>query len=116
MMQKLKDEQEILMHIADMIMEVFATESVVLRTQRMVALKGEAEAQPYVDMMKVYVSDAIERVNLSGKHALQSFAEGDELRMMMMGLKRFTKYDFVNTTRLRRNIAARLIEANEYCF
>jgi alkylation response protein AidB-like acyl-CoA dehydrogenase len=116
MMQKLKDEQEILMHIADMIMEVFATESVVMRTQRMVDLKGETEAQPYVDMMKVYVSDAIERVNLSGKHALQSFAEGDELRMMMMGLKRFTKYDFINTTKLRRNVAARLIEANEYCF
>jgi hypothetical protein len=116
LMQKLKDEQEILMDIADMIMETYVTESVVLRTQRMVALKGEAEGQIYVDMMKAYVSDAIERINLSGKHALQSFAEGDELRMMAMGLKRFTKYDFVNTTKMHRNIAAKLIEANQYCF
>jgi len=116
LMQKLKDEQEILMDIADMIMETYVTESIILRTQRMVALKGETEAQPYTDMMKVYVSDAIERINISGKHALQSFAGGDELRMMMMGLKRFTKYDFVNTTLLRRNVAATLIEANKYCF
>ena len=67
-------------------------------------------------MTKVYISDAIERINLYGKHAITAFAEGDELKMLMLGLKRFTKYDTVNTVQLRREIADKLIEANKYCF
>ncbi|MCH7827031.1 MAG: acyl-CoA dehydrogenase, partial [Bacteroidetes bacterium] len=74
------------------------------------------ELKPYVEITKVYFSDALERINLHGKHAITSFAEGDELRMLLLGLKRFTKYENVNTKELRRNIAGRLIEANKYCF
>lgn len=116
LMQKMKDEQEIVMNIADMIADVFVAESLLLRTEKLVALKGAAEAQVYVDMTIVFLSDALERINLNGKHALTSFADGDELRMMLMGLKRFTKYENVNTKDLRRNVAKKLIEANEYCF
>lgn len=116
LMAKLKNEQEILMNIADMISEVYAMESVVLRTQKLIAARGEAECATQISMAKVYISDAIERVNLDGKHALQAFAEGDELRIMLMGLKRYTKYETVNTKELRRAIAGKVLEAGKYTF
>jgi len=87
-----------------------------LRTSKLSQTKNEEELKPYVEMTKVYFSDAFERINLHGKHAITSFSEGDELRMLLLGLKRFTKYENVNTKELRRNIANRLIEANKYCF
>ena len=67
-------------------------------------------------MLKIYLSDAIERVNLHGKHALAAFAAGDELKIMLMGLKRFTNFEVVNTKELRRKVADMVIAANEYCF
>lgn len=115
-MQKLADEQEVIMNLTDMLIEVYTSESAILRTQKLITMKNEAELQPYIDMTKVYVSDSLERINIYGKHAIQSFAEGDELRLLTLGLKRFTKFDLINTTLLRRNIANRLIEANSYCF
>ena len=115
-MQKLADEQEVIMNLTDMLIEVYTSESAILRTQKLAAMKSEAELQPYIDITKVYVSDSLERINLYGKHAIASFAEGDELKLLTLGLKRFTKFDLVNTTRLRRNIADRMIEANGYCF
>ncbi len=115
-MQKLAEQQEIIMNVTDMLIEVFTSETVILRTQKLASMKSEAEALPYVEMTKVYVSDSLERINLYGKHAVAAYAEGDELKMLMLGLKRFTKFEPVNTTALRRNIADRLIEANKYCF
>jgi hypothetical protein len=116
LMTKLKDEQEIIMNLTDMLIETFACESVYLRTLKLAGLKNETELQPYLDMSRVYISDAIERINLYGKHAVAAFAEGDDLKLLLLGLKRFTKYDPVNTTQLRRNIADKLIEADKYCF
>ena len=75
-----------------------------------------SEALPYVEMTKVYISDSLERIDIYGKHAIEAFAEGDELKMLTLGLKRYTKFDPVNTTKLRRNIAERLIQANKFCF
>ncbi len=115
-MQKLADEQEVIMNLTDMLIEVYTSESAILRTQKLAMMKSEADLQPYVDMTRVYVSDAMERINVYGKHAIASFAEGDELKLLTLGLKRFTKFDLVNTTKLRRNIADRMIEANGYCF
>lgn len=115
-MQKLADEQEVIMSLTDMLIEVYTSESAILRTQKLAKMKSETELQPYVDMTRVYVSDAMERINVYGKHAIASFAEGDELKLLTLGLKRFTKFDLVNTTKLRRNIADRMIEANGYCF
>lgn len=116
LMQKLKEEQEIVMDIADMIAYVFTAESALLRAEKIQTLKGEAEAELYVAMARVYLSDALEKVNIHGKHALAAFTEGDEQRIMLMGLKRYTKFETVNTKALRRQIAAKIIEANQYPF
>ncbi len=116
-MQKLADEQEVIMDLTDMLIEVYTSESAILRTQKLATMKkNESELQPYIEMTQAYVSDSLERINLYGKHAISSFAEGDELKLLTLGLKRFTKFGLVNTTKLRRNIADRLIEANQYCF
>lgn len=115
-MQNLAEEQELIMNLTDMLIEVYTSESAILRTQKLATMKSDAELQPYIEMTQVYVSDSLERINLYGKHAIAAFAEGDELKLLTLGLKRFTKFDFVNTTKLRRNIAERLITANEYCF
>ena len=116
LMQKLKDEQEIIMNVTDMLIEVFACESAYLRTMKLSKNKKGEELQPYIDMTQVYISDAIEKISLYGKHAIAAFAEGDELKMLLLGIKRFTKLEPVNTVKLRRKIANRLIEANGYCF
>ena len=115
-MQKLADEQEVIMDLTDMLIEVYTSESAILRTQKLATIKNEVELQPYIDLTQAYVSDSLERINLYGKHAISSFAEGDELKLLTLGLKRFTKFGLVNTTKLRRNIADRLIAANKYCF
>jgi alkylation response protein AidB-like acyl-CoA dehydrogenase len=116
LMQKLKEEQEIVMDIADMIALVFTAESALLRAEKIQSMKGEAEAALYVAMARVYLSDALEKINVHGKHALAAFTEGDEQRIMLMGLKRYTKMDVVNTKALRREIAAKIIDANQYPF
>ncbi|MGB5847427.1 MAG: acyl-CoA dehydrogenase family protein [Ignavibacteriaceae bacterium] len=116
LMENLKDEQEIIMNVTDMMIEVFACESAYLRTMKLSNSKSDSELQPYVNMTKIYISDAVERINLYGKHAIAAFAEGDDLKMLMLGLKRFTKHEPVNTTKLRREIADMLIEADKYCF
>lgn len=115
-MQKLADEQEIIFNITNMLIEVFTAESAILRTIKLSSIKGEKEIVPYEEMTKVYTSDAMDRINVYGKNAIVSFAEGDELKLLMLGLKRFAKLEPINTTKLRRNIADRLIEANAYCF
>jgi hypothetical protein len=114
LMQKLKDEQEILMNIADMIIDVYTIESVLLRVQKIAERNGEENIGVYQDILKVSFNDAMARLSYNGKEALQSFAEGDELRMMLMGLKRFTKYAPFNTKAARRRIAARAIQAGSY--
>ena len=116
LMQKMKHEQEILMNIADMILETYAMESSLLRVQKRIAEVGESEAELEIAILKTYVSDAMERVNLHGKHALQSFADGDELRIMLMGLKRYTKTEVFNTKNARRKIAEKVLEEGRYCF
>jgi alkylation response protein AidB-like acyl-CoA dehydrogenase len=115
-MQGLEKEQEIIMNAADMLIELFVCESVLLRTEKMIAVKGEEASALYIDMTKTYISDAVERINLSGKHAITAFNEGDVLRVMLMGLKRFTKYEAYNTIAARRRIADKLIAENGYCF
>jgi hypothetical protein len=115
-MQKLDKEQEVVMNIADMLMELFVCESVLLRTEKLISVRGLEACSLQIDMTKTYISDALERINLSGKHAIAAFNEGDTLRIMLMGLKRFTKYEAYNTVAARRRIADKLIAENEYCF
>ena len=115
-MQNLDKEQEVMMNIADMLIELFACESVLLKTEKLIGIKGEAACALQIDLTKVYISDSLERINLSGKHAIVSFNDGDVLRIMLMGLKRFTKLDAFNTVAARRRIADKVIAENGYCF
>ncbi|MCB9284887.1 MAG: acyl-CoA dehydrogenase family protein [Lewinellaceae bacterium] len=114
---KLEDEQEVLMNVADMLADTFVAESLLLRVEKLHDMPGKPIDQEIYDaMLKVYLHDATGRMTRFGTDALASFAEGDLLRTLLMGLKRFTKYPPVNVKALRRKIAERLIEANEYCF
>jgi len=115
-MMSLAKEQEILMNIADMAIDVFVAESLLLRLQKLVDIKGEAACSLELDILRVYFSNAVDRVNVNGRTAINSMCEGDEQRMLLMGLKRFTKPSMVNTKDARRRIAAALCEANRYCF
>jgi alkylation response protein AidB-like acyl-CoA dehydrogenase len=115
-MKDLEKQQEIIMCAADMLLEIYAAESAILRTEKTVGVKGEAAAALQIDLAKVYLSDALERINAHGKHAICAFNEGDVLRVMLMGLKRYTKYEAFDTIGARRRIAAKLIEENRYCF
>ncbi len=115
-MQALEKEQMLMMNIADMLNDLFCCESALLRTEKMIATKGEEACSHEIAMTKLFFVDAIDRINKSGKDAIASFAEGDELRVMLMGLKRFTKYDAVNTVTLRREIAAKLISLNGFAY
>ncbi|MBL7701085.1 MAG: acyl-CoA dehydrogenase family protein [Ferruginibacter sp.] len=114
LMMKIQDEQEILMNIADMAIETFEAESALLRVMKMADKQGEAASQLQVDMMRCYLNDAVDKVNKAGKEAINAFAGGDEQRMMLLGLKRFTKTEPFNSKDARRRIADKLIAENKY--
>ncbi|MCS6819049.1 MAG: acyl-CoA dehydrogenase family protein [Chitinophagales bacterium] len=116
LMQKLEEEQEILIHAADVLADILVMESAMLRAEKLVNLHGLEASRLYVDMVKCYFFDAMDRIYVNGRQALAAFASGDELRMMLMGLKRFTKYDIINTKAIRRAVADKLIEENGYAF
>lgn len=116
LMMKIDTEQEVLMNIADMAIETFNAESILLRTMKMADLKGAEASGYYIDMMRTYLYDAADKVNKSGKDAINAFAEGDEQRMILMGLKRFTKNEPFNSKEARRRIADRMIAEGKYCF
>jgi alkylation response protein AidB-like acyl-CoA dehydrogenase len=113
LMMKLESEQEILMNIADMAIELFHAESGILRAIK-ASEKGDARSSVYTDMARTYLYDAADKINKSGKDAINAFAAGDEQRMMLLGLKRFTKADPYNSKDARRRIAAILIAENRY--
>lgn len=116
LMMKLDKEQEILMNIADMAIDIFSAESGLLRLLKLYDAKGEAATAAQAAMVRTFLYDTADRINKAGKDALNAFAEGDELRMMHIGLKRFTKVEPVNTKELRRQIADQLIAEGKYCF
>lgn len=116
LMTTLQKEQEVLMNIADMVIETYVAESTLLRVEKLVTMKGEVACKEQISMMKVYLNSACDNIWIKGKEALNSFAEGDELRMMLMGLKRFTKQEPFNAKSTRQEIAQKLINENKYCF
>ncbi|MGX5819959.1 acyl-CoA dehydrogenase family protein [Chitinophaga lutea] len=116
LMMKLESEQEILMNIADMAIETFVVESALLRLIKLTEQKGADAVSLQADMVRTYLTDAADRVHKSGKDAINGFAEGDEQRMMLMGLKRFTKAEPFNTKDARRRIADKLISDGKYTF
>ncbi|MFZ9028271.1 MAG: acyl-CoA dehydrogenase family protein [Crocinitomicaceae bacterium] len=116
LMDQMAKEQEVLMNIADMSIITYMAESTLLRVQQMIEKNGEEACQEQIAMVKTYFFDAADKINKAGKDALVSFAEGDELRMMMMGLKRFTKTEPYNVKEARQLISQKLIDANQYCY
>lgn len=114
LMMKIEQEQEILMNIADMAILTFNAESALLRAERLVQQKGEAACAYELDIVRTYLYDAADKINKAGKDAVNAFAEGDELRMMLLGLKRFTKAEPFNSKAAKRNIAEKLIGEGKY--
>jgi alkylation response protein AidB-like acyl-CoA dehydrogenase len=112
LMMKLENEQEVLMNIADMSIYTFVAESLLLRVMKL--SETAADSQVYKDMLSCYLYDAADRILKHGKDALNAFADGDELRMMHMGLRRFTKAQPFNSKEARRRIAESLIQKNAY--
>ena len=108
-------EQEIVMNIANMMVDTYVAESLLLRVMKL----GGRQAQNlavYRDMLRVFIFDAADRIAKNGKDAISSYATGDEVNMLLSGLRRFTRYDNVNVRDCRQNIAKLLIDKNEYCY
>ena len=114
LMMKLESEQEILMNIADMAIKTFTAESALIRVIKLAGIKGENAVQFETDMMKTYLTDAADSINKYAKDAVNAFAEGDEQRMMLLGIKRFTKVEPFNTKAARRRIAEKLIKDGSF--
>lgn len=115
LMMSLSKEEEILMNIADIIGYVYITESVLLRAEKLLHT-GSDKADYAKDMALIYLYGAIDKISAAGKEALYSFGEGDELNMMLVGLRRFTKAQPFNVKDARQRIAKKLIDENKYCF
>lgn len=115
-MMKLSEEQEVLMNLADILIEAYVAESTLLRVEKLIALKGEKATEIQKDMALIYLHEAIEKGASAAKQAVYAFAEGDELRLMLLGIKRFTKIDPFNLKEARRRVANYAIEKGEYPF
>ncbi|GHA41963.1 acyl-CoA dehydrogenase [Salinimicrobium marinum] len=114
---QLEEHQQLLLASADILIEVYMAESAILRTEKNAKRYGEDSQKEKIAMAKLYLYHAVDTINQKAKEGIVSFAEGDEQRMMLMGLKRFTKYENQpNVVALRNTIADKLTEENKYCF
>jgi alkylation response protein AidB-like acyl-CoA dehydrogenase len=114
LMMKIEHEQEILMNIADMAIETFNAESALLRVMKLVESRGEEANHFEIDIVRTYIIDAADKINKAGKDAINAFAEGDEQRMILLGLKRFSKTEPYNVKEARRRITGKLISDGAY--
>lgn len=115
LMMQLEHEQEVLMNLADMVIDTFQAECLLLRAMKM-SDSNNPNAALALDVTRTFIYDAADRISHAGKTAINAFADGDEQRMMLMGLKRFTKSDNFNTKDARRRIAAKLVDNGGYFF
>jgi alkylation response protein AidB-like acyl-CoA dehydrogenase len=115
-MMKLSEEQEILMNLADMLIEGYVAESTLLRVEKLIGQRGEEACKLHKEMAIIYLHQAVTKASAAGREAIMSFAEGDEQRLMLMGLKRFTKIEPYNLKEARRKVANYVIEKGEYPF
>lgn len=114
LMMSLQNEQEILMNIADMAILTFNTESALLRLMKMTEKRGPEATAIYADVFRCYLVEATDKMSRAGRDAINAFADGDEQRMMLLGLKRFTKLAPFNTKDARRRIADKMIAESRY--
>lgn len=115
-MMKLSDEQEILMNLADMLIEVYIAESALLRTEKLIRKRGKEACALHKELTMIYLHHAVNKAAAAGREAIMAFAEGDEQRLMLMGLKRFTKIEPYNLKEARRKVANYVIDKGEYPF
>ena len=114
---ELDSHQQILMSASDMLIEIYMAESTILRTEKLAKKEGEDKVEEQIAMARLYLFQAVDIVTQKGKEAIISFVEGDEQRMMLMGLRRFTKYtNMPNVVALKETITSKLVAKNEYCF
>ena len=113
-MQAIQDQQEIMGAIANMTIETYAMESAILRAQKLAERNGEAQSAHAIAMARVYISEAIEKVENYARSVIAASAEGDMLRSQMAILRRIAKYEPYNTIALREKISAKVIEAGKY--
>jgi len=116
LMDTMSKEQEVIMNIADMAIEAYVAESTMLRVEKLVSMRGEEACKEQLAIMRSYLNSACDRIWVAGKEALNSFGEGDELRMMLIGLKRYTKQEPFNAKIARQTVAQKMIDENKYCF
>ncbi len=112
--EKLADEQELIGALSNVVMEIYAMESCLLRAQKAAAAKGEPASQTMIDAARVFINDAAERVEHEAKRAIAAFHEGDMLTTQMAVLKRFAKRAPVDTIALRRRVAAAVQSQDRY--
>ncbi|MDG2433142.1 acyl-CoA dehydrogenase family protein [Flavobacterium sp.] len=114
---ELDSHQQILMSASDMLIEIYMAESTILRTEKLAKKEGADKVKEQIAMAQLYLYQAVDIVTQKGKEAIISFVEGDEQRMMLMGLRRFTKYtNMPNVVALKETITSKLVAENEYCF
>jgi hypothetical protein len=111
---KLSDEQEILMSLADMLIEAYVAESVLLRVEKLITQRGEQACLIEKEIAMIYLHHAINKAAAAGREAITAFADGDEQRLMLMGLKRFTKIEPYNLKKARRVVADHVISKGQY--
>lgn len=114
---ELDAHQQLLMAAADMLIEIYIAESTILRTEKTAKKLGANAIQEQIAMAQLYLYKAVDVVNQKGREGIASMAEGDEQRMLLMGLRRFTKYTNIpNVVALRETITSKLVAENQYCF
>lgn len=116
LMQRLESEQEILMNAADMLMYLYILESTLLKTEKLIQLRGEEACASQVDMLRIMMHESVEGISRAGKEAVYAFAEGDSARLLLDGLSRFTQVEPFNLKAARRRVADEVIAANGWCF
>ncbi len=111
-----ESEQEIMMNLADMLIETYVAESTILRTEKLIGIRGEVACEAQVNMAKVYLTEAVSKLEFAGKEAINAYAKGDKMKVLLMGLKRYTKINPFNTKNARRMIADATIAEGKYPF
>ena len=113
---ELSKHQETLMHIADMVIDTYLAESVLLRTLKLADMKGADNVAEQIAMCQLFVHEAADRIHKWAREAVNNFADGDEQRAMLMGAKRYSKNTPINTAELRKMIAKKMIAEGKYCY
>jgi hypothetical protein len=109
--------QQLLMAASDILIEIYMAESTILRTEKLAKTNGADKIKEQIAMAQLYLYQAVDIITQKGKESIISFAEGDEQRMMLMGLRRYTKYtNMPNVVGLRETITTKLVAENAYCF